>query len=147
MILFDVMNARPRSLAPSDLAQLSQSLTRGLKVRKTVDIGVRFVSLKEMQTLNKIYRKKDRPTDVLSFGTSKEELAAIPKKMPAYWGDLAICTDYAKEEAKRRGLTLREELLRLLAHGVLHLAGYDHATEEDEYQMFSLQERMIAPLI
>jgi probable rRNA maturation factor len=139
------MNARPRSLAPADITELQQLLTRALRLRKPITIGVRFVSLEEMRVLNRTYRKKDRPTDVLSFGV--EAFFDAAKNTLTYWGDLAICTDYAKEEAKRRGLALREELLRLLAHGVLHLAGYDHATEEDEYQMFSLQERVIAPML
>lgn len=151
MITLDLMNARPRALAPKDLHSLSPLLTRALHVRGTVTIGIRFVSLEEIQALNRTFRRKNRPTDVLSFSAREETEAPVsPKKngnKEDYWGDLAICPDYAKEEAARRALTLREELLRLITHGVLHLAGYDHTTEEEELKMFAIQEKIISALV
>lgn len=151
MITLDVMNARPRALAVQDITELAYRLTQALRKKGHISVGIRFVSLKEMQTLNRSFRRKDRPTDVLSFSARESEEDALPvlekTKKEEYWGDLAICPDYAKEEAKRRGLPLREELLRLIAHGVLHLAGYDHATEEEEFRMFALQERIISPCV
>jgi probable rRNA maturation factor len=138
MMTLDVMSAKPRTLTTEDITRIAQRLQRSLRLKGAISIGVRFVSLEEIQTLNRTFRRKNRPTDVLSFSarpSAKEASSRVQKEKvhrvedEEYWGDLAICSDYAKEEAKRRGLPVREELLRLLAHGVLHLAGYDHATE------------------
>lgn len=151
MIIFAVTSARPRVLTELDLKKLAKYLSSALRLRSSVTIGVRFVSLAEIQALNKAFRKKNKPTDVLSFSVEESEGRRISSKKnmhePRYWGDLAICSEYAKEEARRRGLPLREELLRLLTHGGLHLAGYDHATEEEEFNMFSLQERIVDQVV
>ncbi len=89
--------------------------------------------------MNKQYRGKDRPTDVLSF---ESPMIPLPKKGQQEYalGDLVVCASYAAAEAKRRKLPPLEEYLRLLTHGVLHLSGYDHATEEEELKMFAIQE-------
>jgi probable rRNA maturation factor len=106
-----------------------------------------FVTPAKIQSLNKRYRGKDRPTDVLSFSVREGALPEEVQKTSTAWGDVIICPSYAKTEAKRRSLPLQEELARLVIHGVLHLAGYDHATEDDELRMFSLQERIIERLL
>ncbi len=137
----------PPELHEKDLASAALALAQVLRIKKPLEISLSFVTPARMQALNKQYRKKDRPTDVLSF-SSRE--AALPKALQAQsssWGDVVICPAYAKGEAKRRSLPLREELVRLLIHGVLHLAGYDHATEEDELKMFGIQERLVGVLI
>lgn len=142
MIVFTPASTLPRTLVEQDLQVLGAVLGRQLRLRGTQEVGVRFVSEKEIQALNKLYRGKNRPTDVLSF-----ESGSIPtgqgtmKKMDL--GDLVLCPVYAQREARRRKIEAREEYLRLLAHGVLHLCGYDHATEEDELKMFALQERCV----
>ncbi len=99
-----------------------------------------------MQVLNKRYRKLDRPTDVLSFSSQEADLPKALQSTLISWGDVIICPPYAKKEAKRRSLPLREELIRLLIHGVLHLAGYDHQTEKDEAKMFGIQEGLVEEL-
>ena len=144
MIYFDIASARPTSLTEPVLKQLGQFLARVLRQRRKREVGVKFVSPKEIHRLNLSYRHVDRPTDVLSF-SSLDANAALPNPFRSsdYLGDLVICPSYARTEAKRRGISLHEELLRLLAHGTLHLAGYDHAKKKDELEMFSLQERVV----
>jgi len=144
MITLVPATALPRVLTAVDLKKIGTATARVLKATGRIEVGVRFVSLKEMQTLNKTFRGKNRPTDVLSFEARVEEIEGSKE---LYWGDLAICTDYAKEEAKRRGLSTREELARLLIHGILHLAGYDHATTEEELEMFAIQERVLETIL
>jgi len=133
----------PSELPVQDLSRVAEALSRALRIKKPLEISVSFVSPTKIQALNKAYRHKDRPTDVLSFSSREADLPKALQAMPASWGDVIICSSYAKHEAKRRGLPLREELVRLLVHGVLHLAGYDHATEPDELKMFRLQERLV----
>ncbi|MBP7006114.1 rRNA maturation RNase YbeY [Patescibacteria group bacterium] len=139
-----------RYLVPESPALLSRPLWqaaglfvgRALRYRKQYSVGVAWVSLAQMRVLNRQYRKKDRPTDVLSF-----EPIDPQEKRDAYLGDLVICPDYAKVEAKRRGLSTSEEILRLVIHGTLHLAGYDHATQSDEEKMFGVQERALSRIL
>ena len=121
---------------------LGSEMARVLRYRRPRSIGLAWISLAEMRRLNRQYRQKDRPTDVLSF-----EAEAPEERKEGYLGDLLICPPYAAAEAKRRGLHPHEELLRLVIHGTLHLAGYDHATLADEARMFALQERSLARII
>jgi probable rRNA maturation factor len=82
----------------------------------------------EIHKLNKKYRKKDKPTDVLSFKMGEEGII----------GDIAISTETTKKNAKSYGVTYKEELKRLVIHGVLHLLDYEHSEEmrdaEEIYQ-------------
>jgi len=80
-----------------------------------------------LRTLNKQYRGKDKPTDVLSF--SLED--------PVHLGQLVISVDRAKVQAKEIGHSLEEELQFLFTHGLLHLLGYDHEKPEDEKKMLA----------
>lgn len=84
-----------------------------------------------MRRLNREYRKVDRPTDVLSF----------PSEDPVFLGDVAVDVPYAARQARRRGHSLDREVQLLLAHGVLHLLGHDHETDDGE--MFRLQRRAV----
>jgi len=84
-----------------------------------------------MRSLNRTWRRKDRPTDVLSFPSGERD----------FLGDLVIDVPYARRQARRRGHALRREVQILLAHGLLHLLGYDHET--DGGTMFRLQRRIL----
>ena len=152
MIVFSPQTALPPSLPKARVSRLGWLLGKALRYRNAKEVGVRFVSEAEMQRLNKTYRGKNRPTDVLSFGflDSPQTTDRRRKKSPVsslqfmdYLGDLAVCLPYAKREAARRAIPISEEAIRLLTHGVLHLAGYDHATEKEEQRMFAVQERIV----
>ncbi len=88
-----------------------------------------------MRTLNRRFRRIDRPTDVLSFPPFKESSSS------SFLGDLVIDVPYAARQARRRGHAVSREIRILLAHGLLHLLGYDHET--DDGTMFRLQGRLI----
>ena len=81
--------------------------------RSKLALSVALVSSRRIKELNRRYRGKNRPTDVLSFQYGKE-------------GEIAICLSEVRKNAKRFGLTFKKELERVLIHGVLHLLGYDH---------------------
>ena len=95
------------------------------------EVAVCLVSDAEMAHLNAAYRGKRGPTDVLSFPAQK---ASRRKHAPAsrFLGDIAIAPETARRYARRNGRTLREELRVLILHGVLHLLGYDHETDQGE---------------
>lgn len=86
-------------------------------------LSVCFVNDKEIHLLNRDWRGKDKPTDVLSFSQLEGSDSFIVSED---LGDLIISLDTAKRQARQFGCSLNQELLRLMIHGVLHLFGYDH---------------------
>ena len=93
----------------------------------------------EIRELNRTYRGIDAPTDVLSFGAGEDPYR--PEGEPLYLGDIIISYPRCSQQAHEYGHSVWQELSLLAIHGVLHLLGYDHATEQDEQEMWRLQER------
>ena len=86
------------------------------------ELSVVLVGDAAMRRLNRDYRGKDRPTDVLAFSLLEGTGAGVSDAI----GDVVISTATAARQARENGLTLRQEIDRLLVHGILHLVGYDH---------------------
>ncbi|MBX3216985.1 MAG: rRNA maturation RNase YbeY [Labilithrix sp.] len=82
--------------------------------------------------LNKVYRDKDRPTDVLAFAMQEGELAELAGGV---LGDVIVSVPTAKKQADERGASLLDEVTMLLAHGLLHLLGWDHRTPAEDRRM------------
>lgn len=97
------------------------------------EVSVLFCGDRRMRTLNRRYRGKDRPTDVLAFPAE-----AGPRS--GFFGDVVVSVPYAKRQARRRGEAASREVDRLLVHGFLHLLGYDHETDKGE--MEALEARL-----
>ena len=119
-------------------------------IESDVEISLSFVSLDEIHTLNREYRGVDRPTDVLSFPMygSIEEVEKACGSMPGCvpLGDVVICMDKIKEQAKEYGHSEERETVYLFTHSVLHLLGYDHETEEDKLEMRAQEEAVMEKL-
>lgn len=94
------------------------------------EVAVLITRNREIRTLNRIYRKKDKPTDVISFPSEMREIA----------GDIAISLDFARKNGRALGHGTLPELKILILHGMLHLAGMDH--EKDEGQMARRELRL-----
>ncbi|MCE9586626.1 rRNA maturation RNase YbeY [Candidatus Uhrbacteria bacterium] len=146
MIVLELATKLPAILGPADIRKLERELPRVLRSRSKKVASLSFVTESAMRKLNRVYRQCDKPTDVLSFEPDPSSRKA-GEEGKSYLGDIVVCVPYAKREAARRGMTLREELLRLIAHGALHLSGYDHATAKQEEKMFGLQERVVDAII
>ena len=102
------------------------------------EISLLITNDETIHQLNKEYRQKDKPTDVLSF----------PMEDDIMLGDIVISLDTAKNQALEREIGLEREIAFLFIHGLLHLLGYDHETSvEDEKEMFALQEEILKKLI
>ena len=99
-----------------------------------------LVTNAEIAEWNRVYRGKNRPTDVLSFTTdeprSKERIRRLPEKRGSsaseYLGDIAIAPAVARQNARRLGRDFDAEMRILILHGLLHLMGYDHETDEGQ---------------
>ncbi len=119
-----------------------------LKLKCDPILSVTFVDNEFIHKMNKEYRNVDRPTDVISFAFLDGEdnrLSILKKKGPVSLGDIYISIDKAQEQAKEYGHPLERELSFLFVHGLLHLLGYDHMTQEDEEIMFALQDKILPP--
>ncbi len=100
-------------------------------------VAVTFLGLRRMRRLNKAYKRHDRPTDVISF--------TLPQPDGSLAGDIYLCRAVAAQEAHRRGLPVREEVLRLVVHGTLHVLGHDHPEGDarEHSAMWATQERYV----
>jgi probable rRNA maturation factor len=122
---------------------LSKIAHRALEVLglNRAELSIVLVSDAQIRRLNKLYRNKDKPTDVLSF--------PIGEKVNGWLilGDIVISVDTAKRQAQELGYSLEEELKRLLVHGLVHLLGYDHELGgEEEKKFFELEEFVLREL-
>ena len=102
------------------------------------ELSIRITSSAEMRKLNRRFRRKNKPTDVLSF----------PSDMPRLAGDIAISAEIAAANAEQLGHPVDTELKILILHGLLHLAGYDHETDDGEMQAkeAKLRQRLKLPV-
>lgn len=103
-------------------------------------LSITFVGPEAMRELNRRYKGHDRPTDVLAF--------ALPQPDGGLTGDIYICRHVAAREARERAVPLREELLRLVVHGTLHVLGWDHPEDHgrERSAMWRQQERYLREL-
>ncbi len=106
-----------------------------------VDVEVSFLLTDDarIHALNKAYRKKDRPTDVLAFAMQEGEFSELSGGV---LGDVIVSVPTARRQAKERRVTLLEEVTMLLAHGLLHLLGWDHRTAAEDRRMRAETERL-----
>lgn len=106
-----------------------------------VELSISLVDSDTMQNLNFTYRKKNKPTNVLSFPTSTA--AELPFQ---FLGDLVICPEVLIKEAAQYHLTLPAHFAHIVVHGTLHLLGFDHETPEDANQMEPLETKIVMSL-
>jgi probable rRNA maturation factor len=103
-------------------------------------LNVVFVNDLYIRALNKSYRGKDAPTDVLSFNYDFSEGG------DGLIGEVYISVETAVRQAKEHGFSLSEELSKLLVHGVLHIHGYDHEEDEDYQKMYIVEQKVLGKL-
>ncbi len=146
--------------APEDAVRSQLLAILDKTVDEDVEFSVSFVSDDAIRGLNKQWRNKDESTDILSFvqeegddqwpenfmldddDDSEDEIAGEPRVL----GDIVISLDSMARNAQEFNVSEDEELKRLLVHGVLHLLGWDHATNDAEEPMLVEQERLIGLL-
>lgn len=123
-----------------------QSAGEQLDIKEGSEVSVTFVTNDVIQEINKTYRKKDMPTDVISFAMEEMgegEMEILDADIPTILGDIVISVERTIEQAESYGHSFERELCFLAVHGFLHLLGYDHGTEEQEKEMFGLQETIL----
>jgi probable rRNA maturation factor len=145
-----------RGIPPSDVALARRAMkaaARPYRVPAGTEVTLTFVDDAEMRTLNKRFRRKDRTTDVLSFGedlprgakgsAAAARLRAGPDGM-IQLGDVVISGPQAARQARRRRWPLASEVAFLAAHGTLHLLGFDDSTTAGYREMLALGTAALA---
>jgi probable rRNA maturation factor len=138
-----IVNRQCRVRIPvQDLNRFLASAQKRLRVPNGA-LTVALVSDLEMKRWNRAYRGKNRPTDVLSFPLENSHRAATKSsRRPSpprrakdlYLGDIAIAPAVARKNAARFGRTFSAEMRILILHGILHLMGYDHETDQGQME-------------
>lgn len=107
------------------------------------ELTVRIVGPEESQTLNREYRGKDKPTNVLSFEFENPPgLIDLGEELP-YLGDLVICAEIVEAEAKAQNKPLESHWAHMVVHGTLHLQGYDHHDDDEAEEMEALEKEIL----
>jgi probable rRNA maturation factor len=133
-----VVQGRRVPLSPALVRRVVEAVLKA--ERRQGLISVTFLGRDSMRRLNAAHKGQDRPTDVLSFPLVGPTGQVV--------GDVYICPWVARREAEARGISLREELIRLVVHGTLHALGHDHpeGAERTRSVMWRRQERYVEAL-
>lgn len=114
---------------------------------KNLYVNVVLTTSKNIREINKEYRNIDKETDVLSFPMfEKEELKNVNLKNPDILGDIVISIEQVKNQAIEYNHSFERELSYMIVHGIYHLLGYDHLTENDKKQMRQKEEKILEQL-
>ncbi len=127
------------------LQQVADAAAEMLEIPENREISVVLTDNAEIRELNAMYRSIDAPTDVLSFALNEEgeDEPFFELEDETLLGDIVISVERAKQQAEDYGHSFEREMGFLLCHGILHLLGYDHMTEEDEKEMFGWQDKIL----
>ncbi|NEP17606.1 MAG: rRNA maturation RNase YbeY [Leptolyngbya sp. SIO4C1] len=128
------------------LAQWLAVLSPQLSPIDAYELSLIFTDDAGIQQLNASYRQQDKPTDVLAFAALENTLPgreALDRQLPLYLGDIIISTETAARQAAELGHAVRQELIWLAAHGLLHLLGWDHPDEASLRAMLAQQTTLL----
>jgi probable rRNA maturation factor len=113
----------------------------------SIEVSIKFTNDDEVQALNRDYRGKDKPTNVLSFPmVEPDQIMAASDTAEVLLGDIVLAYETCLREADERGITLQAHATHLIVHGTLHLLGYDHVDELEADAMEALEQDIMAAL-
>jgi probable rRNA maturation factor len=130
------------ALDPRRVRAIAERMLRALDLTDA-ELSVLLTDDRTIRELNRAHRGKDKPTDVLAFPLDLEDGDAPDQAEGALLGDVVISLDTAARQARSRNRELLAEVRFLLAHGMLHLVGYDHATRAEKQNMDRLTRRLV----
>ena len=129
--MIEVNNITRAEIDEEFLVQVAKNVLTG-ENRKKSDLSIALVGPKRMRELNKRYRKKDKVVNVLSFPFDSAQGKPLAE---LGLGEIVLCVQEVKKDAKKYGMIFEKALAWMLVHGILHLLGYDHAKERDAKHM------------
>jgi probable rRNA maturation factor len=147
-VSIEVANESGVAVDESALASVAQHVLAAMQVNPAAELSVMVVTTEVMTELHERWMDEPGPTDVMAFPmdelVDESRRPDAPEIGPALLGDVVLCPAFAAAQARKAGHGLADELALLTVHGVLHLLGYDHAEPEQEREMFSLQNALLA---
>ncbi|MFA5021701.1 MAG: rRNA maturation RNase YbeY [Patescibacteria group bacterium] len=142
MMKFAVNQQSGKKIAQKIWRKWLVKIQKELKLKDNLEVSIALVSGPTIRKFNRIYRRQDKVTDVLSF--SERDYKSKPSKLSAnYLGEIVICYSRACKQAKALGHSVNLELEMLLIHGFLHLLGYDHQKPKPKKVMQRLEEKIL----
>ena len=130
-----------------DFETIAERTKEVLQLKQDYSACIIFVDPEEIHTINRDYRHIDRPTDVISFALKDEMDDYEMMEGDDELGDIFINIQAIVDQANEYGHSMRREVCFLFTHGLLHLLGYDHMNEEDEKEMFALQDVILDDIV
>ena len=136
--MIEVVNRQRK--VPVDCERWQAFVVKAIRVlpAETAGVTVAFVSDRTMSKLNRLWRRKRGTTDVLSFPAVQDE---FQKMAGSSLGDVVISVEQAARQAKENNLSPDQEIAQLILHGLIHLCGYDHSTDDGEMDRLELRLR------
>ena len=129
--MIEINNLTNFSVNRQSFAQVAKKVLIG-ENRETENISLAFVGKDEIKKLNKKYRKKISATDVLSFNLDEKDCL----------GEIVICPDVVAKNAKKYGVSIKYETMKVFVHGILHLLGYDHERSKKEEEIMEAKQNL-----
>jgi probable rRNA maturation factor len=143
-VSIDVLNETDVVMDELELVACSRYVLEQMRVHPQADLCLRLVDEAAMETLHVQWMDLPGPTDVMSFPMDELRPGREGSEpTEGMLGDVVLCPSVAAKQAREAGHATEEELLLLTTHGILHLLGFDHATPEEEKEMFELQRQLL----
>jgi len=143
----EICNESDVDIDESAIVSVARFALDAMRVHPLAELSVRLVELDVMSELHQRWMALPGPTDVMSFPMDELDASNRPDSVgdpDSILGDIVLCPEFARDQAKTAGHGLPDELHLLTVHGVLHLLGYDHAEPDQEREMFGLQDQLLA---
>lgn len=144
----EVSNESGVAIDAALIASVARHALAAMQVNPAAELSILAVTTDAMAELHERWMDEPGPTDVMSFPMDElmEESRRpdAPDVGPALLGDIVLCPEFATAQARQARHSLDDELHLLTVHGVLHLLGYDHGEPDEEREMFTLQNRLLA---
>jgi probable rRNA maturation factor len=123
----------------------ANGLEHDLPQDKPIVINLSLNNNAEVQTLNAEFRGKDKPTNVLSFANMDDETFwdTLDEEAEVQLGDIIVALETLEDEAKQKQISLAHHFAHLLVHGILHLCGYDHQTDDEADEMEGIEIKIL----
>jgi probable rRNA maturation factor len=128
----------------AEIVALARHVLEAMRVHPQAELSVVLVDESSMEQLHVQWMDEPGPTDVLSFPMDELRPGREDEDpQQGLLGDVVLCPQVARRQARTAGHSAEEELLLLTTHGILHLLGFDHAEPDDEKEMFGLQRKLL----
>lgn len=128
---------------PAVIEDLVDAAFKYMKVSSSTELSIAVVGVEEMERIHLEWMNLPGPTDVMSFPMDELEPGTDEEPTEGVLGDIILCPAVAAEQAENAGHSTLDEYCLLTVHGILHCLGFDHATEEEEAEMFGIQRTIL----